>query len=273
KTLEVEALYKRLGNDPSETFHHMLLRGFGFKVNTEAFAMLANVLPGKFLQRYRGDTLRTEALLFGQSGLLEGEFTDDHPLNLQTEYRLLAHLHGLRPMPAVAWKTGRMRPSNFPTIRIAQLAALVECVPDLLESVTEADDPEHIINALNVEAGGYWKDHYRFDRTSIVRSKRLGDAAAAGLVINTLAPFLFAMGRIRGHQPSMDRALQLLERLPPERNSILDGWAALGLVTDSAASGQALIELKDRYCSERRCLFCAIGAQLHKRCHPVPSAP
>jgi len=272
KTLEVEALYKRLGNDPVETFHHMLLRGFGFKVNTEAFAMLANALPGKLLKRYRGDTLRTEALLFGQAGLLEGEFSDDHPRRLQAEYRILAHLHELRPMSAVAWKFGRMRPSNFPSLRIAQLAALIEAVPDLLQCMTEEDDPDRTIKAMNIEAGGYWKDHYLFDHTSAARPKRLGKAAASGLVINTVAPYLFAMGRIRGHQPSLDRALELLERLPPERNSVIDGWAALGMVADNAASGQALIELKNRYCSEHRCLFCAIGTRLHKCNAPVPSS-
>jgi hypothetical protein len=269
KTLEVEALYKRLGNDPGETFHHMLLRGFGFKVNTEACAMLANALPGKLLDRYRGDALRTEALLFGQAGFLEEEFKDDHPRRWQTEYRVLAHLHGLRPIPVVAWKTGRMRPSNFPTVRLAQLAALTEARPDLLQCMTEEDDPVRIINALNVEAGSYWKDHYSFDRPSAARPKRLGATAAAGLVINTVVPYLFAMGRIRGHQPSMDRALELLEHLPPERNAVIDGWAGSGIVADHAAMGQALIELKDRYCSERRCLFCAIGTRLHKCCDPA----
>ena len=271
KTLEVEALYKRLGNDPVETFHHMLLRGFGFKVNTEAFAMLANALPGKLLKRYRGDALRTEAMLFGQAGLLDGAYLDDHPQRLQVEYRILAHLHGLRPMPAVAWKFGRMRPSNLPSLRIAQLAALIEARPDLMHCMTEEDDPSRILDALDIEAGGYWRDHYLFDRLSPARSKRLGARAAAGIVINTVAPYLFAMGRIRGHQSFQDRALELLERMPPERNSVIDGWAELGLVADNAASGQALIELKNRYCSERRCLFCAIGTRLHKCNAPVPS--
>ncbi|HQV38978.1 MAG TPA: DUF2851 family protein [Flavobacteriales bacterium] len=264
KTMEVEALYRQLGNDPAETFHHMLLRGLGANVNAEPFGMLAHALPLKLLLKYRDDRVRTEALLFGQAGMLAGEFTDAHPRRLQEEHALLVGLHGLTPAPSVAWKFGRIRPANFPSLRIAQWAAFTTCSADAHGQLLEQDIPGPLRALLEVEADGYWQEHYRFDQASAPRPKRLGRSTADGLIINCIVPYLFAMGRIRGHQPWIDRALGLMEQLPVERNSIVDMWADLGVQAGNAAQGQALIELKKRYCAERKCLSCAIGAQLHK---------
>lgn len=265
KTLEVEALYRQLGNDPAETFHHMLLRGLGANVNAEPFGMLAHALPLKLLLKYRDDPIRTEALLFGQAGMLTGGFTDAHPRRLQQEYALLVGLHGLRPAPAAAWKFGRMRPPNFPSIRIAQWAAFIAGSADAQGQLLEQDSPGPLRNLLEVETDGYWKEHYRFDQASAPRPKRLGRSTADGLIINSVVPYLFAMGRIRGHQPWIDRAMRLMEQLPVERNSIVDMWASIGVTAEHAGQGQALIELKKRYCAERKCLSCAIGTHLHKQ--------
>lgn len=265
KTLEVEALYHQLGNDPAETFHHMLLRGLGANVNAEPFGMLAHALPLKLLLKYRDDPIRTEALLFGQAGMLAGEFKDAHPRRLQEEHALLAGLHGLRSAPLAAWKFGRMRPPNFPSLRIAQWAAFIAGTADAQGQLLEQDSPVPLHALLEVEAGGYWREHYRFDQASAPRPKRLGRSTADGLIINSIVPYLFAMGRIRGHQPWMDRALRLMEQLPVERNSIVDVWAGIGIPAEHAGQGQALIELKKRYCAERKCLSCAIGAHLHKQ--------
>ena len=265
KTLEVEALYRQLGNDPAETFHHMLLRGLGANVNAEPFGMLAHALPLKLLLKYRDDRVRTEALLFGQAGMLAGEFKDAHPRSLQDEHALLAGLHGLRSAPVAAWKFGRMRPPNFPSLRIAQWAAFINGSTDSHGQLLEQDSLGPLLALLEVEADGYWREHYRFDQPSAPRPKRLGRTAADGLIINSIVPYLFAMGRIRGHRPWIDRALRLMEQLPVERNSIVAMWAGLGVKAEHAAQGQALIELRKHYCAERKCLSCAIGAHLHKQ--------
>ena len=265
KTTEVEALYGRLGNDAAETFHHMLLRGLGGNVNAEPFGMLAHALPLKLLLKYRDDHVRTEALLFGQAGFLGETFTDAHPQRLQQEHAHLVRLYGLRPVPVAAWKFGRMRPANFPTVRLAQWAAFITGSNDAYGQLLEHDDPEPIRALLEVEASGYWLEHYRFDHAASLRSKRLGRSTADSIIINSIVPYLFAMGRIRGHQPWMDRALKLMEQLPAEKNSIVDMWAAVGIRAENAAQGQALIELKKNYCAERKCLSCAIGTCLHKQ--------
>jgi len=262
KTADVEALFKRLNSDPAETIYHLLARAFGLKVNAEPFGMLANALPLKVLLKHRDDDMRMEALLFGQAGLLQVDFVDEHPRALQAEHAHLSRLHALRPAPMAAWKFARMRPINLPTVRIAQLARLIKHCDGGFDQLLQTDDPMALRALLDVEADGYWRDHYVFDKASDAKPKRLGTAGADHIIINAVVPALFALGRLIGRPDYTDRALRLLERLPAERNALLDGWAALGLTADTAARGQSLIELKNGYCAKRRCLNCGIGQQL-----------
>lgn len=262
KAAEAETLYRRLGNDAAETLYHLLARAFGLKVNAEPFGMLAHTLPLKVLLKHRDDLMRTEALLFGQAGMLQVDFLDDYARRLQAEYGLLAGMHGLRPAPVAAWKFARMRPVNFPTLRIAQFAELVARCEGAFVDFLEMDDAVGLRSRLDVEAGGYWNTHYTFDRPSKPSPKRLGTAGTDHLIINALVPGLIAIGKLLGREDYTSRAFGWLEQLPAEANAITRGWAALGIRADSAARGQALIELKNGYCSRRRCLFCGIGNQL-----------
>jgi len=280
RTAGVEALYRQLGKDPAATVYHLLACAFGLRVNTEPFGMLAHALPLKVLLKHRDDALRTEALLFGQAGLLRVDFVDEHPRMLQQEYAVLANLYDLRPAPTAAWKFSRMRPMNFPTVRIAQLARLLTRCDGGFSDLLEEDDIRALRQRLEVRAGDYWTTRYLFDRPSAPRSKRLGRRSSEHLIINAIVPALFALGRLHGRDDWKERALGLLERLPAEHNSPLKGWAALGLKADTAARGQALIELKNGYCSARRCLSCGIGSQLIRstfnsgeRRSPVPTCP
>lgn len=268
KAAGVEALHERLGRDARETFYHLLLRSFGSNVNAEPFGMLGFALPLRILEKYKDDPFRTEALLFGQAGLLRTDLIDEHPRRLQDEHRILSHLHGLKPAPLSAWKFGRMRPSNFPTVRIAQLAQLIARSDGGFGSLLDVDDPLEVRAALDVEAGLYWREHYQFDREAAPSSRRLGAAAADGIIINAIVPYLLAMKRIRGDARAAQRGLGLLRNLPPERNSITRRWEELGVDLRSAARTQALLELKDLYCGQRRCLSCVIGAELLRHTHP-----
>ncbi len=262
KTQEVEALYHQLNGDAVETLYHMLARAFGLKVNAEPFGMLAHALPLRILQKYRDDVLRTEALLFGQAGLLQVDFIDEYPRELQHEHALLSRLHHLRPAPVAAWKFGRMRPVNFPTVRLAQLAqVLVQCNGGLADLLHTSNAVE-LRQVLDVTASLYWSTHYRFDHPSESRQKRLGRTGADHIIINAVVPVLFAVGKVRGDQSLADRAMDLLEQLPPEANTTLAAWERLGITADTASRGQALLELKNMYCAARRCLNCAIGNQL-----------
>lgn len=261
----VEEVLHDCGGDAMEAFWRVLAQGFGSKVNAAAFGMLARALPLKVLLKYSDDPLRVEALLFGQAGLLRVDLIEEHPRRLQAEHRLLAELHGLEPMAVAAWRFGGLRPPNFPTVRLAQLAALV-CAPSgSLDTLLMRDDTALLDHLREAEAAGYWTTHYRFGQTGGSAPKRLGADAAHGLVINAIVPYLFAMGRAQGKPGLQERALRLLEGLPAEGNSILSGWARLGIKAASAGRSQALLELKAQYCGQRRCLSCVIGASLLAR--------
>ncbi len=272
KAAEAEKLFRALGNDPSELIYHLVARAIGLKVNAEPFGMLARAMPLRMLNRYRDDALRIEALLFGQAGLLQVDFVDEHPRRLQEEHRILAGMHALTPMPMAAWKFGRMRPINLPTVRISQLARLIARCDGELSALIGSDDPAALHTLLDVEANGYWNDHFVFDKPSAPSTKRLGRVGADHILINAIVPGLFALGRLLGRSEYADRAMRLLERLPAEENALLRGWAALGMKADDAGRGQALIELKNLYCDKKQCLRCAIGQQVLRGPADVPSA-
>lgn len=265
KAMEVERLFDGTGNDPGQTLYHVIARAFGMKVNAEPFGMLAQALPLKVLLKHRDDPFRTEALLFGAAGLLQVDFVDDHPRRLQQEFAVLSRLHSLRPMPVAAWKFGRMRPMNLPTVRIAQLAGLISSLETSFNDLLQLDEVQAYRKRLDAAPSQYWLNHYVLDKPSQDRPKRMGVIGADHILLNAIIPCLFAFGRLQGRDDYAQRALRLLERLPSERNSLLDGWSELGLRAEDAGRGQALIELRNSYCAHRRCLSCGIGNQLLKR--------
>ena len=268
KAAEVQALHERLGNDPLMTLHHLLLRAMGGKVNAEPFNMLAHALPIRTLLKVRDDAVRTEALLFGQAGLLQVDFLDEFPRLLQSEHALLARMHGLRPAPVAAWKYGRLRPSAFPSLRIAQYATLIMQLGGSLMELLENDDLHQLTALLNVSASPYWDTHHRFDQLSPHNAKRLGMDAVEHILVNAVVPLRLGLGRSLGRKPMAASAVELLRQLPAEQNVIMRGWASLGIEASDAARSQALIELKNHACALRRCLTCGIGRDLLKRPSP-----
>lgn len=262
RTTAAEALYAHLEGDACALAWHLLCRAFGQRANAEPFAMLAHALPWSVLRRVRDDAFRVEALLFGQAGMLQVDFVDEHPRRLQAEHRALALLHDLRPAPVAAWTFGRLRPAAFPTVRLAQLAGLVARMAGDLSDLASAPDAGTLRRLLQAEPSAYWATHYRFDQATPARAKPLGAATVDLLIVNAVVPLLFVLGRARGDQRSRDRAIGLLEQLPAERNALLDRWAEHGVQADCAARGQALIELHTQYCAPRRCLSCGFGRHL-----------
>ncbi len=281
KVAVVEEVFRATGNDPMETFYRLLLQGLGRPVNSDGFALLAASLPVKVLLKYRDDPFRLEALLLGQGGFLSTDLIEDHPRRLQEEHRLLARLHGLRPLSPAVWKFGRLRPAAFPAVRLAQAAQLLHRADALFAILSERKPVPELRDLLNVEASDYWSTHYTIGRPTAPRPKRTGRAAVDALLINSIVPCLFAMGRLRGDVAMQERALDLLAGLPPEDNTVLVSWAQVGLSAGNAAQGQALLELERHHCALRRCLFCAIGNQLLGRpvkvhradARPIPHDP
>ncbi|MEO6760368.1 MAG: DUF2851 family protein [Saprospiraceae bacterium] len=264
KTAVIAALLSGTENHWEEAFYRLLARNFGLKVNAEPFEALARSLPLSVLARHKNNLLQVEALLFGQAGLLDSPFEDAYPQSLAREYRHLANKYSLSPLPESIWKFLRLRPANFPTVRLAQFAALVHRSAHLFNQVLVTDSLRNLENLFTVQPSDYWLCHFQFDKLSRPRSKTPGRDFVQLLIINTIVPVLFHYGRSSGDADLQNRALRLLEALPAESNAILEGWTGLGMRAGQAYHSQALLHLKTRYCDPKRCLECGIGNYLLK---------
>ncbi|NNE28751.1 MAG: DUF2851 family protein [Saprospiraceae bacterium] len=265
KTALIERVLSQYNYDWEQAFFHVLCRSFGLKKNVEAFEGLARSLPLKTLQRNRDQIAHLEALLLGQAGLLAGNFQDNYPNQLRLMFETFLIKYRLSPMDRKSWKFLRMRPGNFPTIRIAQLARLIYQSNHLFSKVLAASNEKEILNMFNLKISDYWKTHFVFDKVSKPSDKSLGKDSIRLIIINAIVPFLFFYGRSRSKEVYVSRAMALLGALPPEENSILKGWKKMGVEITNAFDSQALLELKNEHCDRKKCLNCPIGNQILKR--------
>ncbi len=256
-------IMQRLGQNKGnweETFYQLLARNFGLKTNAEPFERLARSLPLKYLAKHKGNLLQIEAMLFGQAGFLHADQARDaYHQSLEREYQFLRHKFSLSPLPGHVWKFLRLRPVNFPTIRIAQFASLVHKSSALSSKILEAKKPGELVKLFSVAASSYWDKHYTFGKTTVKRKKNLGKPTVHNILINTVAPYLFTYGNYKSIQQFKDKGLQLLEELPPEKNHIIQLWNEYGIKAENSLQSQALIQLKNTYCQHKKCLDCHIG--------------
>lgn len=266
KTQSIEHTLKQNQKSWNETFYQHLAINFGFKVNALPFELLSRSTPLKVLAHHTQNLTQLEALLFGQSGLLNEELLgDDYFLELRNEYSYLMKKYELKGMEGHVWKFMRLRPANFPTLRISQFAALMHQSKALFSTILETNKPADIKNYFKVHASNYWDTHYRFNYASKDGKKWLGESSQNNILINTVVPFLYLYGE-RNNKPDLKvRALELLELLPAEKNRIVDRWADLGIKSSNAYDSQALIQLKNVYCDYKKCLKCQIGTKVINR--------
>ena len=249
--------------DWGETFYFMLARNFGLRENALPFEMVARSLPQSVLARHHDSLFQIEALFFGQAGLLGDElFGDEYYIELRKEYRFLAVKYGLKPIAGHIWKFMRMHPGNFPTIRLAQFAALVHHSRGLFTSVIEANNLEDLQQLFTITASEYWDTHYSFNKPSVNKKKAFGDQIFRLIVINVVVPFYFLYGDNQNKLLLKDRALEILEQLPAENNSAINRWASAGIVAANALESQGLLQLQRNYCEPKRCLDCTIGHKI-----------
>ena len=242
-----------------EAFYITLARNFGFGTNSQAFESLAKSVPLSVLGKHKDQLLQLEAVLFGQAGLLTDEATDEYAARLKQEYSFMKAKFGLQPINASQWKLLRLRPDNFPHVRIAQFASLIHSSSKLFSKIVDQPEMEYLRSIFVCEPSDYWKRHYLFSHESPVRDKKLGTQSINVLLINTVVPFLFCYAQQKNNQTLKDKALQLLEQLPSERNAIITAWQKLGINSASAYDSQALLQLKKQYCDDKKCLRCRIG--------------
>lgn len=265
KAATVHDMLARNQQDWEETTYQLLAQNFGFKINAEPMLRLAQGLPLKVLLKHRDNLTQLEALLLGQSGLLtNAESTDDYSMMLEREYTFLATKYGVssHQLRAHEWKFLRLRPANFPTVRLAQLATLIRQQTSFFSLFIHTETVPQLSHVLHVQQSGYWRKHYLFQKESAIKVPALGKTSVENIIINTVVPLLAAYSEARDNRSFLDKALEFLEQLPTEKNHVTDLWATLGQPTKTAFDSQALIELHTHFCQPKRCLTCTIGTTL-----------
>jgi len=267
----LEVQYARIGASYEETkgdwervLFRQLCRSFGMKVNAEAFMQLGYLVNVSLIRKYCKEPLKIEALLFGQAGFL-ATAQDDYGLYLRTEFSYLRGLHGLEELTGFTWKFMRMRPANFPTFRLAQLASVYAANPYLFEHILNCKNVDDLFTILAVPAfSSYWACDYRFDQRTAQHELTLSKDFINHLVINAFVPITFAYAKKTGLTLLQDRALEWLATTKAENNAIVRAYRARGCAATSAADSQALLQLKRNYCDRKRCLSCMVGHAILK---------
>ncbi len=277
KTRRIVDLAERLGGDWENALFITLARSFGFGINGEAFEEWGTRIPLMAAGKHRDDIFQIEALFLGQAGLLddamlpevyrEEALREGYFKKLQNEYLFLANKFSLRAMNGARWRFLRMRPQNFPHIRLVQLACLYVSHQVSVSNIIGAETLDDARRLFNTKVTPYWQGHYAFGSATAASSKCLRDGSVDSLLINTVVPMLYAYGIHRCHQEYCERALSFLEYLKPENNYIIRLWQTYGLSVSSAADSQALIQLRKQYCDRKDCLRCRFGMEYLKTTH------
>jgi hypothetical protein len=251
-------------NNWEEVFWISLCRSFGMKVNADVFEQIAKTIPVNLLAKHKNQGHQLEALLLGQADLLNENFEDDYAIMLQKEYRFLAKKYELKPVhkkPAFL----RMRPSNFPTLRLAQLAMLVYQSSHLFSKIRSAKKVNEIFQWFDITANDFWNYHYTLRDEAFYQPKSLGKGFIGHIIINAIVPVLFAYAMQKNEDIWKDKSLEFLMELDPEENAITRQWKIHGVSIKNALDSQAFIHLNNNYCNKKKCLECAVGVKLLKQ--------
>jgi hypothetical protein len=268
KADEVLLHYRQNENNWEETFYQLLARNFGFKINAEPFFQLAKLLPLKILMKHSDQLVQLEALLFGQAGFLDGAKGDEYYKVLQREHRLLMQKYSLQQtrMSRSQWRYLRLRPANFPSLRLAQFAALLHQRRNLFSAVLECDNVNSFLQLFTVPTSPYWLSHYQFSKESGGDGHDVGLGSRQNIFVNTMVPVWVAYGKQTDQQVYIDKAVEALQQLPAEENKITRTWNDVGMSARTAFDSQALVELYNSFCLQKNCLHCTVGTSLM---HPV----
>lgn len=261
KSTHVEQLLTTTKYNWEESFYVLLARHFGSNLNGDAFEQLAKSLPINVLGKHKNNLFQIEALLFGQSGLLDDfqDHKDEYVIKLKQEAIFLRKKYELIPLNSHVWKMLRLRPINFPYVRIAQFAMLIHQSSKLFSKMMSDLNVDYYRSLLQCAPSDYWITHYSIHHSSRFKYKTMGIDFIHMLIINAIIPFLFYYGKYKGNQDLQEQAIAMLEKIPPEKNKITTGWQKLNIDARSAFDSQALIELKNEYCEAKKCLQCRLG--------------
>jgi len=260
KSQQIIDLISINNGDRLKVFYVLLFKAFGTKVNQKAFERLGTKFDYKIISKLNNDSIKVQAYLFGLSGLLADNTEDEYYNELKTEFSYLKHLYTINEMKSEEWKFSALRPANFPTIRLAQLAqVLIKFV-----KVDENPSVNTIRKQYKIQLSEYWQNHYMFGRVGKTKNSNLTNSFIDLLIINVYVPFLFSVGQLEDDEAKKSKSISLLEGVKSEKNGIITKWKDLSIDIKSAFDSQALIELKNEFCNKSQCLNCKIGVKLLK---------
>ena len=245
-----------------ETFFRHILICYGFKTNATAFELLGRSLPWKHFQNHLNNQLQTYALIFGQAGLLNDKYRDSYIMALNDEFTYLQKKYRLNPISKSSWNLLRLRPQNFPGMRLAQASELFHQNPQIFRSIFNFTNQDSLVSLFRTTPHNYWQTHYMPDIPSDKHSAIMGDNMINLLIINGVIPFFYSYGRFMGNIDLQERAFHLLELLPPEKNKSTTLYRKYGFPINNSMHSQGVLELMQYYCQKRRCLDCGIGQSL-----------
>ena len=261
KTETVNKLFVQHQGSWEAVWLQLLASAMGFRVNKEPFVLLMQRTPFKVILKESHSLFRLEALLFGQAGLLD-DASDEYSHKLRQEYAFLQQKHDIKPMPGYLWKFARMRPGNFPTLRLAQFAALIHKHPAMVSVLLQIDNTAALRRFFDAGVSDYWHTHYRFGAESKPSAKKLSDETVNLLLINVVAPFVFFYGKYHDDEGICTRVTEWLADTAPENNYITRRWSECGMEAENALASQALLHLREHYCLRYRCVHCYVGSEV-----------
>ena len=264
KSAEIEKLLSDSNNDWEAVLFCMLAKNFGLNTNGLAFLDMAKGIPFSVIRKEAFSLEKLEALFFGQANMLSYDFQDQYAKNLSQEYDYLAHKYKLKEKGYASVAFFKHRPDNFPTIRLAQLAALYHKEHNLFSKLMQTNTLSDLYSLFNVSVSEYWDTHYNFDKISSKKRKKISTSFIDLLILNTIVPLKFAYDKFR-NQANEEALLSIVEAIPSEKNAIIEKFKGIGVISTSAFESQALLQLKNEYCEAKKCLQCAIGLQLLKK--------
>lgn len=261
KSRAIEVLLKTTKNDWEGVLFKLLAKNFGLKVNGDAFFSMANSFDFSRVRKTQSQLLQLEALFFGQSGLLEKDVENAYYLSLVKDYKFLKQKFNLSNKGVVPLQFFRLRPPNFPTIRLSQLAMLYHQYPSLFTKVMTAETIDDLYKIFKVDTSEFWKTHFTFEKTSGASKKSLTKNFVDLLLINTILPLRFCHQQQQGGHAG-ESSILMAQQIASEQNAIIKAFNNLKPVSNSGLKSQALIQLKTEYCDKNRCVSCAVGNSL-----------
>jgi len=263
KAIQIQQILAKTNNNWEATLFILLAKNFGLKINADAFLNFATSFDFSIIRKISSDKTQLEALFFGQAGLLSGQSDSEYFEKLKLEYDFLKLKFNLSPILANQVQFFRLRPNNFPTIRLSQLSSLYNLHQSLFSKIIEANSIEEFYDLFSGLTSNFWETHYTFDKTSNRSLKRITKPFVDLLLINTVIPLKFMyLKSIRKDDFSL--LIRIIEQIKPEKNTIISKFNELKINSSNALQTQSLLQLKNEYCSKHRCLQCAIGKELLK---------